>query len=70
MKETEPLFFLLALVVWGASLWGAVKLATKITKNTFGVVLLSIVFAVIFLTVGTTAVVAGCAAATGPMNFH
>ena len=50
--------------------WGAVVLAMKWTKEIVVRILLGLVLFGVFCIAGTTAIIAGCAALSGPMHFQ
>ena len=65
----ENFFGFLAIVVVLASLPGGYWLAKRCTKSAGGRVVLTLVFGVILLVAGLIAVMAGCSAAGGKMDF-
>jgi hypothetical protein len=65
----ENFFSFLAIVVLLASFPGGYWLAKRCTKSVGGRVVLTLVFGVILLVVGIVAVIAGCSAAGGKMDF-
>lgn len=66
----EGVFGILFLVMTVASIWGGIVLARKWVKDPIGRVFLALLLIGVFFVVGTTAVIAGCSAVTGPVNFH
>jgi len=65
----ENFFGILALAVALASFPGGYWLARCCTKSVGGRVVLTLVFGAILLVVGVVAVIAGCSAAGGKMDF-
>ncbi|HEY3900378.1 MAG TPA: hypothetical protein VGM54_17345 [Chthoniobacter sp.] len=65
----ENFFGILALVVALASFPGGYWLARCCVKSVGGRVVLTLVFGVVLLVVGIIAVIAGCSAAGGKMDF-
>ncbi len=65
----ENFFGILALVVALASFPGGYWVARCCVKNTGGRIVLTLVFGAIFLVGGVIAVIAGCSAAGGRMDF-
>ena len=65
----ESIFGILAWVVLLGCLPCGFLVARRCVKNVAGRVLLTVVFGVVFLVVGLVAVVAGCSAAGGRMDF-
>ena len=66
----ENLFGLLFFVMIFASIWGGTVLAMKWAKAPLARAFLALVLIAVFIVAGTTAVIAGCTAVTGPVNFH
>jgi len=66
----ESFFGFLALAVALASFPGGYWLARCCTKNVGGRIALTLLFGVIFLVVGVIAVVSGCSAVGGKMDFR
>lgn len=66
----EALFGLLFLAVVVASFWGGVVLSIRWVKHWLARVLLGMLLTTVFFAAGTTAIIAGCTAITGPPNFH
>jgi hypothetical protein len=65
----ENLFGILAIVVAVASFPGGFFLARRLVKGIGARIVLTIVFGTIFLVGGVIAVIAGCSAAGGRMDF-
>ena len=65
----ENFFGILAVVVALASFPGGYWLARCCVNNVAGRIVLTLVFGVILLVVGVIAVIAGCSAAGGKMDF-
>jgi hypothetical protein len=65
----DTLFGILALLVALASFPGGYWLARCCVKNVGGRIALTLLFGVVFLVVGVIAVVAGCSAVGGKMDF-
>ncbi len=65
----DNFFGFLALAVALASFPGGYWLARCCVKSVGGRVVLTILFGILFLVVGVVAVVAGCSAAGGKMDF-
>lgn len=65
----DQFFGFLAIAVMLASFPGGYWLARRCAKNTGGRVVLTLLFGVILLVVGVIAVIAGCSAAGGKMDF-
>ena len=71
MQNDWSSVFLLAFVLMLiGSGWGAVVLAMKWTKEIAPRILLGLVLFGVFCVAGTTAIIAGCVAASGSPNFH
>ena len=66
----EDFFGALAVVVALAALPCGFLLARRCTKNVFGRIALTLVFGVVFLVAGLTAVMAGCSGLGGKVNMH
>lgn len=66
----EGFFVILFFAMIIASICGGVVLARKWVVNPFARVLLSLVLIVAFIMAGTAAVISGCTAISGPVNFH
>lgn len=66
----EGVFGILWLAQIIGSIWGGIVLARKWVKDPIGRVFLALALMVAFFVAGTTAVIAGCVAVTGPVNFH
>jgi ABC-type sugar transport system permease subunit len=65
----ENFFGILAVVVVLAAFPGGYWLARCCAKNIAGRVLLTLLFGIVFMIVGVIAVVSGCSAAGGKMDF-
>ena len=65
----ENFFGILALAVALASFPGGYWLARFCVKNVGGRIVLTLLFGVVFLVVGVIAVISGCSAAGGKMDF-
>lgn len=70
MKELEPLFGMLWVALLIGSIPGAIILARKWVKGVAGRIVLSLMLIVVFWAASTVAVISGCTAVTGPVNFH
>jgi hypothetical protein len=66
----ESFFGVLAWVVLLGCLPCGFLLARRCVKNVAGRVVLTLVFGVVFLVIGLIAVVSGCTAMGGKMDFH
>jgi len=66
----ENFFGCLAIVVMLASFPGGYWLARCCVKNVGGRVVLTLLFGVIIMVVGVVAVISGCSAAGGRMDFR
>jgi hypothetical protein len=66
----ETVFGILWLATIVGSIWGGIVLAMKWVKEPVARVFLALVLMVVFVIAGTTAVISGCVAVSGPVNFH
>jgi hypothetical protein len=65
----EPFFGIVALLVVIGSCVGAWKLSCRLAEHIAIRFLLSVVFALVLIVAGLTAVVSGCVATTGGLDF-
>ena len=65
----EPFFGIVAILVVIGSCVGAWKLACRLATHLAVRFLLTVVFALVLIIAGLTAVVAGCVATTGGLDF-
>jgi hypothetical protein len=66
----EGLFGILWLLTLGGSVWGAIVLALKWAKHPLARTMIALALIAVFWVAGTTAIISGCVAVTGPVNFH
>jgi hypothetical protein len=50
--------------------WGAIVLALKWAKHPLARTMIALALIAVFWVAGTTAIISGCVAVTGPVNFH
>ena len=67
---TSLVVLAIGLGIIALALWGGIVLARKLVADPLGSVLLGILFGLIFLVAGITALVAGCIALAGSPSFR
>jgi hypothetical protein len=55
---------------FGFSIWLAIRLAAKLKKSPGFAVLLTVVFMIVSIIIGTMSLFTACVTLGGPMNFH
>jgi hypothetical protein len=63
-------FSALFFIMFPVCIWGGVALARKWAKTTIARIFLALLLIVLFIVVGTVAIMAGCSALGGTVNFH
>ncbi len=70
LDDGIPLIFLAIICQLGCSIWLAVKMAAKLRKNSGYVVLMSFVFMIASVIIGTVSYFASCIGLGAAVNFH